>query len=195
MGAIFGAASLSSESRRVVYKFLTRFLGHPSFFRLDQAFLRYDSKAPSLFQRKTLGIWQKHALSTKRFHRESFEKLISLLRVKVFSTSKLLGEFSVSRQRKSRICVRRTRKWEKMRSKNEEWKLSEMVGGRSRQVPNVPRDFLQHLRTQIVRYIIAICDADGGEDELICIIWTEIWSWNVLTFHGKLRCEKKSNTK
>ena len=55
----------------------------------------------------------------------------------------------------------------KKESKNSKIKLSEMIGGRSQQVRNVPTDFPKGLRTQIRRYISAICIAGGGESAVI----------------------------
>ena len=55
--------------------------------------------------------------------------------------------------------------------KTEKLKLSENVGGRSKQVHNVPADLPKHLRTEIWSYMAAKRNADGGEVGLIsCIL-------------------------
>ena len=56
-----------------------------------------------------------------------------------------------------------------------------MIRGRSEQVRNVPTDFLKRLRTQIGRYIAAICIAGGGEAVAISCISAKIWRWNQIS--------------
>ena len=64
-----------------------------------------------------------------------------------------------------------------MRPKTQKSKLSEMVGGRSGCVRNVPPDFLRSLRTDVGRYLVGIGDADGGQLGAMCLIFVEIWRW------------------
>ena len=45
------------------------------------------------------------------------------------------------------------RRWAKMGSKTRKWELSEMVGGRSLQVQNMPTDIPKRRRTRFRRYI------------------------------------------
>ena len=59
--------------------------------------------------------------------------------------------------------------------KTQNWKLREMVGGRSGQVRNVSTDSLRGLRTQIGRCMADIGDAGGGEVALISAISAEMW--------------------
>ena len=63
------------------------------------------------------------------------------------------------------------RDWAAMCPKSRKWKLSEMVRGRSGQVCNVPADFIWGFRTEIIRYVASIGDAEVGEVGQCAAFW------------------------